>query len=319
MTDDRHLSGKLEPPPPLEDSSPPRAHDERTSTTRGRRAVGEDAVEASAVRPSRSEARPPGGAGPGGGGGGAAFGAPPEPAARPYSEVAVADTPQSMASQIIALASNPNLNVETLQALVSMQERMERRQAEIEFTEALATLPPIRVKKNGKVELGPGKGSYPFAKWEDIARIIDPLLSDRGFRLVFDSQPRQADGGGLIVTGTLLHRAGHSRTASMPLSLDSGPGRNNLQAMGSTLSYGKRYCTEMLLNVVREGEDKDGSDADPITDVECAELSRGLTETGLNLNAFLSLFGVTAIPDIQRKDLATARNAINLKRRGRQP
>jgi hypothetical protein len=28
--------------------------------------------------------------------------------------------------------------------------------------------------------------------------------------------------------------------------------------MGSTLSYGKRYTAEMLLNIVREGDDKDG-------------------------------------------------------------
>jgi hypothetical protein len=44
----------------------------------------------------------------------------------------------------------------------------------------------------------------------------------------------------------------------MVLQLDTGPGRNQNQAMGSTLSYGKRYTAEMLLNIVREGEDTDG-------------------------------------------------------------
>lgn len=240
-------------------------------------------------------------------------------AARPYTEIAVADTPQTMASQIIALASNPNLNVETLQALVTMQERMEKRQAEIAFTEALASLPAIRVKKNGRVELGAGKGSYPFARWEDISLVIEPLLSERGFRLTFDSQPRQGDGGGLVVTGTLLHRGGHSRSASMPLALDTGPGRNNLQAMGSSLSYGKRYCTEMLLNVVREGDDDDAVRAGEatITDQQVAELSRSMTEVGFAERAMYDLLGVTALTEIRKSQLAIARNAIGMRQRQR--
>ncbi len=193
---------------------------------------------------------------------------------------------------------------------------MEHRQAEIEFNEAYARLSGKmpRVRKNGKVDLGSGK-SYPFAKWEDIDRIIRPMMDAEGFTLQFTSQMRE--GGGLVVIGTLKHRQGHSVTADMPLPLDTGPGRNNLQANGSTLSYGKRYCAEMLLNIVREGDDDDGArgGSEPITDEECAELARGLTETKSNTDAFLSFMGVTAIPDIQKRDLTRARNAIDAKRK----
>ncbi len=239
------------------------------------------------------------------------------------TEIAVTkDEPRTLIGAIVQLARDPTVDVAKLSALVEMQERMERRQAEVDFNQALARLAGKmpRVKKNGRVELGQGKGSYPFAKWEDIDRIIRPLMDEEGFTLSFTSQLRTGEGGGLVVTGTLLHREGHSMAASMPLPLDSGPGRNNLQAGGSTLSYGKRYCAEMLLNIVREGDDDDGvrGGMELISDQECAELSRGVTKSGLNLNAFLSLFGVAAIPDIQKKDLATARNAINLKLKGRQ-
>jgi hypothetical protein len=41
-------------------------------------------------------------------------------------------------------------------------------------------------------------------------------------------------------------------------SYGSGTGRNELQARGGTLAYGKRYTAEMLLNIVREGDDTDG-------------------------------------------------------------
>jgi ERF superfamily len=215
---------------------------------------------------------------------------------------------------IISLAQDPSVDVTKLDALLKMQERMEARQAEISFSRALAELPSIRVKKNGTVDLGPGKGSYPFARWEDIDRIVAPLLKEAGFRLAFNSEARPGDGGGLIVHGTLLHRDGHSMKASMPLALDTGPGRNNLQAQGSTLSYGKRYCAEMLLNIVREGEDTDGVMSDPITEDDIADLTRMLAETKSNVDRFLTFMGVTAIPDIQQKDLAKAKNAIARKR-----
>lgn len=178
----------------------------------------------------------------------------------------VTEGPGALLSAIVSLAKDPGVDVAKLEALLGMQERMEARQADREFANAFgrlsADLP--RVKKNGTIDLGVDKqtgqrrGQLPFAKWEDIDAVIRPLMVREGFTLSFDSLPRTADGGGLIVTGKLMHRDGHVRTASMPLALDTGPGRNNLQAMGSTLSYGKRYCAEMLLNIVREGEDDDG-------------------------------------------------------------
>lgn len=243
--------------------------------------------------------------------------------AAPGNGLAVAqaeqEPPRSLLAAIVQMASNPAIDVAKLDALLQMQERLEVRQAEAEFNQALARLAGQmpRVKKNGRVELGPGKGSYPFAKWEDIDRIIRPLMEAEGFTLSFTSQPRTAEGGGLVVTGVLKHRQGHSLSASMPLPLDTGPGRNNLQAGGSTLSYGKRYCAEMLLNIVREGDDDDGvrGGNEPISDEECAELARGLTETKSNTDAFLQYMGVAAIPDIQKRDLTAARNAINTKRR----
>lgn len=182
------------------------------------------------------------------------------------SSVTAQQGPGALLNAIVSMAKDSSVDVAKLDALLGMQERMEARQAEREFAAAFgrlsADLP--RVKKNGTIDLGVDKqngkvrGSLPFARWEDIDKVIRPLMIREGFTLSFDSDPRPGEGGGLIVTGKLMHRDGHIRTASMPLSLDSGPGRNNLQAMGSTLSYGKRYCAEMLLNIVREGEDDDG-------------------------------------------------------------
>jgi len=181
-------------------------------------------------------------------------------------------------SAIVQLARDPSVDVTKLQALLGMQERMEGRQAELEFNRALSRLPPMHVKKNGLIDLtskedkakNVSRKPVAFAKWEDMAAVIEPILDAEGFRLMFESVPRPGEGGGLTVTGMLLHRDGHCRSASIPLPLDTGPGRNNLQAYGSTLSYGKRYTAEMLLNIVRDGQDDDGKTggAMPLTEEE---------------------------------------------------
>lgn len=185
----------------------------------------------------------------------------------PPSPPVVTEGPGALLNAIVQMASDPRVDADKLEKLLAMQERMEARDAERQFNQAMMRLPAIHVKKNGRIDLTSkddrAKGlanqrEVPFAKWEDIARIIEPLLDAEGFRLSFNSALRQGDGGGLVVTGTLLHREGHTRSASIPLPLDTGPGRNNLQAQGSTLSYGKRYTAEMLLNIVRDGDDDDG-------------------------------------------------------------
>lgn len=225
--------------------------------------------------------------------------------------------PGELLTAIVTLAKDPAMDVAKLSALLEMQERMEDRQAERSFIAAFARLSadPPRVKKNGTIDLGKGK-AIAFARWEDIDKVIRPLLEREGFSLSFDSAQRPGDGGGLVVTGTLMHAAGHSRTASMPLPLDAGPGRNNLQAMGSTLSYGKRYCAEMLLNIVREGEDDDGKFGGTrfITAEQVDEIEKLIEEKGADRWKFLELLGVADTANIEVGAYAVARNMLLSKK-----
>jgi hypothetical protein len=44
----------------------------------------------------------------------------------------------------------------------------------------------------------------------------------------------------------------------MTLPLDTSGSKNNVQAVGSSTSYGKRYTATLLLNIRTKGEDDDG-------------------------------------------------------------
>lgn len=202
--------------------------------------------------------------------------------------------PDSMMNFIAMALENPAIDANKLKALLDMQREVIGDQAKVAFNQALheaqAEMP--RVKKNGMVTLGDKKGGYAFATWADMDTALRPLLDKYGFTLSFDMTAK--DGGGAVVTGTLTHVAGHSKSVSLPLALDTGPGRNNLQAMGSTLSYGKRYCTEMLFNIVREGADDDGKAGGTkfITADQIAELDALLKEVGRDEGPFLDrMFG----------------------------
>lgn len=224
---------------------------------------------------------------------------------------AITEGPGALLSAIVSLARDPQVDVLKLQALLGMQERLEGRQAEIEYNRALARLPPMHVKKNGTIKLG-DKGSVPFAKWEDMAAVIEPLLEAEGFRLMFDAAVRE---GGMAITGKLLHRDGHCGVATMPLGIDSGPGRNSLQAMGSTLSYGKRYTTEMLLNIVRDGEDKDGTlgTGKPLTEHQRDQMLAKFAEAKVPEGQFLARHTngpAHAVEEVDQSDFVRLMNLL---------
>lgn len=227
--------------------------------------------------------------------------------------------PRSLMNFVAQALTDPRVDVAKLDALLRMQREVEADDARRQFTAALhaaqAEMP--RVQKNGRVDLGTGKGGYDFATWEDMDRALRPIMARHGFSLAFDMAMKE--GGGAIVTGTLQHVAGHSKAASIPLALDAGAGRNNLQAMGSTLSYGKRYVAEMLFNIVREGRDDDGKLGGTvfISAEQKQELVALIQETKADTVGFLRYMEVPSLDEIEARNFPAAVTALHAKRRAK--
>jgi hypothetical protein len=74
--------------------------------------------------------------------------------------------------------------------------------------------------------------------------------------------------GQLEITGTLSHKFGHHESTTMRLPFDDTGSKNNVQAIGSSVSYGKRYVYCMLLNINITEDDDDGNSADPNNSLE---------------------------------------------------
>jgi len=168
----------------------------------------------------------------------------------------LAPAPQSdLATQIVSLAANKDLDVAKLQALIEMQERVMRSQAEAAFNEAFAIMQgeiPTVVER-GKTD----KAAY--ATLEDIVETVRPILTRHGFAL---SHRTEWPATGIVkIVGILAHRLGHQRESEFITPADSGPGRNAIQALGSAVTYGRRYTTNDLLGIVTRKMDDDGRGA----------------------------------------------------------
>ena len=234
--------------------------------------------------------------------------------------------PQQSLQNILADAMrDPSVDVAKLQAvaaaagpLLDAQDRVIRRDAEIAFNAAFFRLSRKlpRIPKNGivlyKDKNGTESKAFNFAKWDDIDDFIRPILDEEGFGLTFESAERPT--GGMLITGHLLHEQGHVRSASIPLPIDTSGGKNNLQGAGSSMAYGKRYCTTMLLNLIFIGQDDDGVRAGAISPKEKAELVDLIKETATDTKKFLAFMAVPTLDEIQAKDFAKGRDNLLRKR-----
>jgi ERF superfamily len=237
--------------------------------------------------------------------------------------VAPANDPVSLVlAAVIRAAADPAVDVSKMRELMGLQKELLSMNAETEFNQAfhLLQMELPRVKRNGSVDYKNKQGAlekaFNFAKWEDIDEAIRPLLHAHGFVLSYDTAPRAGDGGGVIVTGTLRHVAGHSKTASIPVPLDVSGGKNSNQGYGSALSYGKRYTTTALLNLVFEGEDDDAVAAGItyVNAAQVAEIEKLIQESGSNKTIFMQHFEVTALENLTAEDYVGAVNMLNVKK-----
>lgn len=217
---------------------------------------------------------------------------------------------------VAAAARDPQVDPEKLTALLGLQERFEAREAEKQFNASFARLlvKMPRVKKNGTIDLGKGN-PIPFARWEDVDAVIRPILSTEGFALSFLSEPSPA---GVLMTGVLTHISGHSRRSTMQLPPDAGPGRNALQAIGSSHSYGKRYIAMDMLNIVCEGQDNDGKSAYPLTADQLREIKSMIQACQLDdaaMKKFLQLADASSLENIQQMKYEALMEALRKKLR----
>lgn len=231
--------------------------------------------------------------------------------------VVTSDT-AAILGMIERLSLQPEVQVERVDQLFALYQRMQADSARKAFDAAFAAMQPELpvIEKRGAIvhekKDQEAKIQSRYAKWEDIVEGVAPVLAKHGFALSFKIDQPSPDR--VVITGTLSHRDGHRENTSFALPIDSSGSKNNVQGWASSVSYGKRYTGCALLNIVsREGEDDDGAaaGATTLTDEQVGVLFDLITETNSNIDQFLIAAKVSPFDEADERTIETVRSKIS--------
>lgn len=166
---------------------------------------------------------------------------------------AVQQHENALISVIERVASNPEADIAKLEKMLDMQERVLNRNAAQAFAADMAAM---QAEMPRVFKLASGHNTT-YARLEDINDALRPTLQKFGFCVTFRINQQGLES--VTVTAVCSHKLGHSETASMTLPLDKSGSKNAVQAIGSTVSYGKRYAMCALLNI-STGDDTNGAE-----------------------------------------------------------
>lgn len=210
---------------------------------------------------------------------------------------ALAPPPESVVGMFARLAADPNVDPDKLQRLMDMQERILRLNAEAAFNTAFAQMQAEvpTIAERGKTD----KTTY--ATLEDIIQAVRPVLHKHGFALSHETDwPSDKQ---VKVIGILTHKDGHSRRSVFLSAADNTGSKNAIQALGSTMSYGRRYTAMDLLNITTRFMDDDGQKS-------------GSAEPPDGYQTFVDALDDVAVEGIERLDEVWAKSSRELQQFG---
>jgi len=148
---------------------------------------------------------------------------------------------------------------EDLKNMLDLYERLEDRKARRAFDDAMAQVQSEMptIIKTKLVSLG-GSKTYAYEDLDSVVRTIRPVMHKYGLA----HRWRTEDVGDQIKVTCIITGHGHREENSMQAPPDTGPGRNPLQARGSTIAYLERYTIKAALGLSAAVDD-DGRGGHP--------------------------------------------------------
>ncbi len=162
-----------------------------------------------------------------------------------------------LAALVERIITDPNADVSKLSALLDVNERILNRNAKAAFDEAFSRMWPElpEIDEKGAIVVN-GTTRSRYAKYEDIQSAVRPVLKEFGFAL--RHRVEWPEGRDIIRIVGILSGHGHSEESTFEAPPDKNNARSSIQDQGATISYGKRYTTSDLLNIITRGMDNDG-------------------------------------------------------------
>lgn len=206
-------------------------------------------------------------------------------------------------------------NVTVMERLVELYERMQVKDAEKQFNAAFVALQsdlPVIVASS----VIPNRGKY--EKFEDVMRVVSPLLVKHGFTVSFSMDFRE---GRVLETCHLKHVGGHSQSNSF--AVRTGKADTDTQADCKAATTAKRNALLNCLNIVIRQDVYQNEDADASLEGELIKPDQALylrelvKETRSDESAFLSFAGAAKYEEISSAKYDRLVAALHKKQGGK--
>lgn len=162
-------------------------------------------------------------------------------------------------------AREPDFDLHKFESLLRLQREAEQEQARRAFNTAMAEV-QTRIGAIARSGKNP-TFSNPYAKLEDLDRAARQIYTEHGFSVRYGSALSSANAppllpGNMRVVLIVSHSGGFTEEHHLDGPVDSqgggrGPTRTPIQAVGSTVTYLRRYLLQMVLNLVPAGDPSD--------------------------------------------------------------
>lgn len=218
-------------------------------------------------------------------------------------------------------ARDPSVDIDKMERLIAMKERIDAQQAKTDFARAMSAaqseLRPIAA------DAANPQTKSKYASYAALDKEIRPIYSRHGFALSFNTSP-DAPVDMLRVTCDVMHEGGHSVHYSVDMPADGkgakgGDVMTKTHATGAAMSYGQRYLLKLIWNLA-VGEDRDGNTVAPAISVkQYNELKKKISDVQADEVAFIEYLKSQRalegddISELPASAFANAMSALNRK------
>ena len=153
--------------------------------------------------------------------------------------------------------------IDYLQKILDLVEKQRAQWAKERFFEDMALFQaecPIIEKTKEARDTRPGKGDlllYVYAPYEDIAAVVQPVLTRHGFSAAIKTKVESHDSVRIVTsTCVIRHKDGHSEETIFEVPVGEGTQiMSPMQKVAAASSFSRRYAYRDALNLAMKGED----------------------------------------------------------------
>jgi hypothetical protein len=211
------------------------------------------------------------------------------------------DRENAIINVIARAASDPNTDVDKLERLLAMQERVLEREAKRAYDNAMRAaqeeIRPILKNRENK------ETHSTYADLEQISDMADPIIHKHGFSLSYGTADCPKDDH-YRVTCEVSHTGGFSKDHQADVPIDNtGPkgskNKTDTHGFGSALSYGRRYLKVLIFDIKMTDDDgRAAGNGGPINEEQVAVLNGLADAVGADKRKLCNYLKIDALPQL---------------------